>query len=285
MDVIEAHARRLPPIDDRWSPRPHTSEELWAGLLQGKVAGRAAHPLDNVRGNIELLLQGDPDKGFGMSFVSDAFGFDEVLDLVERAAGAAIDRSARAGDVFIEPAPVVGACEQVGDRLATAAQRGESVLIATGHPTGLVLLYIEIAKLLAAGGAKIVRPADGLSWRDGAYGVREIRYLEGVAMLTDRASLKHTHSPEAMQRMLAEATPDLVIGDHGFAGAAIESGIDVVSVADVNDPALIVAHALGRGEAVVVMDDNVAPDAYWPCFQAVASRLVPGDEEASVDPS
>jgi hypothetical protein len=272
MDVIEAHARRLPPVDDRWSPRPHTAAELSAGLLQGKVAGRAAHPLDNVRGNIELLLQGDHDKRFGMSFVSDAFGFEAVLDLVERAAGAPIDRSARTGDVFIEPGPVLAACERLGDRLATAARRGESVVIATGHPTGLVLLYMEIAKLLAAAGAKIVRPGDGLAW-DGAHGIREIRYLGGVAMLTDRASAKHTHAPEAMERMLTETTPDLVVADHGFAGAAIEAGIDAVSVADVNDPALIVAHALGRGDAVVVMDDNVAPDAYWPCFQAIAARV------------
>jgi hypothetical protein len=279
VDVIEAHARRLPPVDDRWSPRPHSADELSAGLLQGKVAGRAAHPLDNVRGNIELLLQGDPDKGFGMSFVSAAFGFEGVLDLVERAAGAPIDRSARAGDVFIEPGPVLAACEQMGDRLATAARRGESVALATGHPTGLVLLYMEIAKLLAAGGAKILRPADGLAWRDEAHEVREIRYLGGVALLTDRASAKHTHAPEAMERMLAETRPDLVVGDHGFAGAAIEADIDTVSVADVNDPALIVAHALGRGDAVVVMDDNVAPDAYWPCFQAIAARVRIEDAE------
>jgi hypothetical protein len=273
MDVIEAHARRLPPVDDRWSPRPHSAAELSAGLLQGKVAGRAAHPLDNVRGNIGLLLQGDPDKQFGMSFVSDAFGFEGVLDLVERAAGVPIDRSAREGDVFIEPGPVLAACQELGDRLATAAGRGESVLLATGHPTGLALLYMEIAKLLAAAGAKIVRPGDGLAWDDGAHGVREIRYLRGVAMLTDGASATHTHAPGAMQRMLKETTPDLVVADHGFAGAAIEAGIDAVSVADVNDPALIVAHALGRGDAVVVMDDNVAPDAYWPCFQAIAARV------------
>ena len=56
-----------------------------------------------------------------------------------------------------------------------------------------------------------------------------------VAMVTDRASAKHTHAPEAMQRMLKETTPDLVLADHGFAGAAIEAGIDAVSVADVNE--------------------------------------------------
>ena len=61
MDVIEAHARRLPRIDDRWTVRPHTREELLDGLRAGKVAGVAAHPLDNVRRNIELLIEQDPD--------------------------------------------------------------------------------------------------------------------------------------------------------------------------------------------------------------------------------
>ena len=57
MDVIEAHARRLPRVDDRWTVRPHTREELLDGLRAGKVAGVAAHPLDNVRRNIELLIE------------------------------------------------------------------------------------------------------------------------------------------------------------------------------------------------------------------------------------
>jgi hypothetical protein len=34
-----------------------------------------------------------------------------------------------------------------------------------------------------------------------------------------------------------------------------------------------VAKALGRTEAVIVMDDNVRPESYWPCFQAIAARL------------
>ena len=60
-------------------------------------------------------------------------------------------------------------------------------------------------------------------------------------------------------------------------GTAITSDIvrggETISIADVNDPALIVAKAQGRTEVVVVMDDHVEPDAYWPCFQAIASRF------------
>jgi hypothetical protein len=99
--------------------------------------------------------------------------------------------------------------------------------------------------------------------------------MGGVAVYTDRASALHTHSPEPMRRMLEEADPDLVFADHGFAGAAIEAGIDTVSIADVNDPALVVARHLDKpgAGAVAVMDDNVQPESYWPCFQVIASRF------------
>jgi hypothetical protein len=35
----------------------------------------------------------------------------------------------------------------------------------------------------------------------------------------------------------------------------------------------VVAKAQGRTETVIVMDDNVRPDDYWPCFQAIASQF------------
>src|SRR4029450_9233304 len=123
-------------------------------------------------------------------------------------------------------------------------------------------------------GAPTPHPPDGARWHD-AHRPHpwQIRYLDGVAMLTDEASARHTHSGAAMDRMLEDVTPDLVFADHGFAGAAIERGVDTVSIADVNDPALLVAQAQGRTGIVIVMDDNVAPQAYWPCFQAIAARL------------
>jgi hypothetical protein len=148
------------------------------------------------------------------------------------------------------------------------------VILATGHPTGLPLLYIEVGRELATRGVELLRPMDGVKWEDaGKRGQRQIRYLHSVAVLAGHGMLRHTHSANPMEQMLQEATPDLVFADHGFAGAAIERGIDTVSIADVNDPALIVAKAQGRTETVVVMDDNVQPDAYWPCFQAIVSRL------------
>ena len=156
----------------------------------------------------------------------------------------------------------------------TPEARFERVIVATGHPVGLAHLYIEVGRLLRAGGATILEPADGATWHDADRPHPwQIRYLDGVAMLTDEASARHTHSGDAMDRMLDDLTPDLVFADHGFAGAAIERGVDTVSIADVNDPALLVAQAQGRTRTVIVMDDNVAPQAYWPCFQVIAARL------------
>jgi Phosphatase len=274
MDVIEAHARRLPAVDDRFTPRTYPRDELARALEAGRVAGVATHPLDNVRGNARLLLEGDPDKQFGLTGLQDGLTLQDVLDLVSAGAGAVVDPVSEFGDVLIAPEPILDACESLGRRLALAAEGGERVLIATGHPGGLDLLYRELERLLLAHGGRVIKPADGTSWREPHLDHDwSIGYLSGVGMQTDGRVPRHTHWPDAMRLMLAEDRPDLVLADHGFAGAAIEAGVDTVSVADVNDPALLVAKAQGRTDVVVVMDDHVAPDAYWPCFQAAAAAF------------
>jgi hypothetical protein len=276
MDVIEAHARRLPAIDDRWTVRAHTRDELLEGLRAGKVAGIAAHPLDNVRRNAGLLIEQDPDKLFAMSDMPGPLALDDILDLVEAEAGEPIDRAARFGPVHIAAEPILAACEALGDRLAAAALGAERLLVATGHPNGLDVLYRELARLTGERGAKLVHPAEGATIQEeGRPGPWRIRYLGDVGLVTDHAVAKHTHAGDAMRRMLEDERPDLVLADHGFAGAAIEAGVETVSVADVNDPALIVAKAHGRTKIVVVMDDNVNADDYWPCFQAAAARFPP----------
>lgn len=274
MDVVRSHAARLPAIDDRWEPRDYDRDELTLGLLEGRVAfEEVSHPLDNVLRNIGLLVAGDPDKQFGLSGLN-RFSRHEILELVGAAAGFEPDRHATTGPVPVDPELVLQACEQVGDRLAEACLRGERVILATGHPVGLIHLYTAVGRELRARGATLLTPADGRTWldddRDHPW---QIRYLEGVALLTDVASARHTHSPDPMRRMLELERPDLVFADHGWAGAAIEHGIDTVSIADVNDPALVVARAQGRTGTVIVMDDNVRPEDYWPCFQAIAARL------------
>ena len=255
-----------------WDPGPHDREALRKALVDGGVAGVNSHDRPNVIWKVRRLCEGDPVSQFGLSGVS-GLPFGKVLSLVSDASGIDADPDLRHGLVIVDPEKVLRGCEEIGGRLALAAERGERVLIATGHPTGLPLLYQETGRLLERRGAKLIRPLDSFRWTDRGGRRRQIRYFAGVAMLTARGSALHTHSPEAMELMLAEETPDLVFADHGLAGAAIEAGVDTVAIADVNDPALVVAHDQGRSGPIVVMDDNVAPESYWPCFQAIASRF------------
>jgi hypothetical protein len=270
-DVIEAHVRRLPPLDlAAWAPRRVPRDELERALLAGLIAGWATHPLDNVRGNAQALLDHDFDKEFGLTGLQEGLTLDDVLDLVERAAGAPIDREARTGPVEIRPDPIVDAATAAGERLRKAAARGERIVLATGHPVGLAYLYHQLAAWLATNGADVRTPAGGARWHEPRLDHDwELAYWEGVAMLSDTREPRHTHQPFAMHRILEAERPDLVFADHGFAGAAIEGGVETISIADVNDPALLIAKAQGRTEHVLVFDDHVDPNAYWPVFLAL----------------
>lgn len=222
-------------------------------------------------GKIARLTQGDPDVLFGITGLLGV-GADEILALMAEAAGFDPDPLLRGGPTPIAPDLVLDACEAAGRRLAEAATRGERVLLATGHPAGLILLYQEAGRLLESGGAKLLRPLSGHAWHEGHYH-NQIRYLHGVAVLTDRGSTRHTHDPLPMELMLTDVQPDLVFADHGFAGAAIEAGVETISIADVNDPAPVVARHLRMTDLVIVMDDNVLPEDYWPCYQAIAAQF------------
>jgi hypothetical protein len=122
-------------------------------------------------------------------------------------------------------------------------------------------------------GAKVTRPGDGLAFS--FYGKRRrIVYVGRVAVLASNANLYHTHNAHPMELVLEQAGEvDLVVGDHGFAGAAVERGIDVVAVADINDPALAMAKAQGRAGVVLGMDDNVLPIHYEPVADYLAAGL------------
>ena len=172
----------------------------------------------------------------------------------------------------IASAAIVRACAAVAPRLREARRLRERVVLATGHPTGLIHLYRALAAWLAEGGARVITPGEGARWRESR--LAHDWFVEasgGVMALTDGAEPRHTHWPYAMHRILDAERPDLVFADHGFAGAAIEAGVETISIADVNDPALLVAQTQGRCEHVLVFDDHVAPQDYWPVFVTLAA--------------
>jgi hypothetical protein len=252
---------------------------LLEATVRGGMAGVVSHPLDNVIRHIQRMCDGDPGFQFGLSGLQ-GFTPAEVLALVSEASGFIPEEGATEGAFRVEAERILDACAAVGERLAEACRRGGRMILATGHPIGLMLLYTKVAEQLGQRGVELLTPVEGETWQDEEeLGLLRVEYLDGVAFLSDGSKAKHTHDGDPMRRMLERERPDLVFADHGFAGTAIESGIETVSIADVNDPALLVAKAQGRTETVVVMDDNAVvdgrlrPDAYWPCFQEIVAKL------------
>jgi hypothetical protein len=132
----------------------------------------------------------------------------------------------------------------------------------------VLVIHLQVASALRAAGAEVLVPEQ--DWREHVPGwsrAQTVRALNGVHVLATGGELLHTHMPEPMRALLAalgDAPPDLVVADHGWAGAAAEAGIETLALADCNDPALFVAEAEGKPVVTVPLDDNVKPHLYDP---------------------
>lgn len=236
------------------------------------LAGDTLTPRASVVGNAEALADGDPDKALGLGARGrDARG---VLEAVAALCGCSASLDERTGPGVIDPAALLDGLEAVGERLGALARTGGSILIATGHPTGVMAMYQAVARALAERAVKVLTPIEEEPLAGDADGRLRIRYLDGVGVLTTAIDLLHTHASWPMEEMLAAApAPDLVLADHGFAGAAIARGLEVACFTDVNDPAIAVARADGLVRLVVPIDDNRPPGTYEPLGAYLVRRI------------
>lgn len=232
--------------------------ELVARLIQGGLAGpHQSHPRESNVANAGRLSTGDPDYTFGMPDVASATA-EEALAAVAELTGAR-----EPGEPYIDPAATLRGVRKAAEVLAAACARGAQILVATGHPTGLLVHHVRLAAAISAAGGNLLQPLDDeVAYRvDGRR--RSIRYFGRVATLVDGANVLHTHLPDAMEAMLdAGPVPDLVFADHGYAGAAAARGIPAIAVMDTNDPALAVAWRRGADLTIIPMDDNRRPASY-----------------------
>jgi hypothetical protein len=260
MSAETSAARHLEPDDDL---RDH--------LVRHRIAGDVATSrYENLR-NIGRMLDDHDDYWFGL-VRRRAWTPDEVLEVMARRAGLHPDPSYTDGGDTIAPELVVAQLDRWRDRLAVAAEQGERVLLATGHPTGVLSLHLAVAQALRASGAEVLVVDAAWSWpweEQNAWTrrrPRHVRCVGGVHVLATGGELLHTHRPEPMSALLAvlDRAPDLVVADHGWAGAAAQAGIDTLGLADSNDPALFVAEEEGLPVVTVPLDDNVPPHLYDP---------------------
>jgi len=86
---------------------------------------------------------------------------------------------------------------------------------------------------------------------------RWIDAVEGVLVLSDEGNLMHTHDDMGMKDVIQALKPDIVMGDHGFAMAAINASVSTVAIFDVDDPAIAMAASVRPEDVIgVPMNDN-----------------------------
>jgi histidinol phosphate phosphatase hisN-like protein len=255
-------------------------EELRAYLVTSRIAGDVATSRQNNLDNFRRMSNREPLYLFGLD-PQGVWTSADVLKLMAERCGVSPDPGHTHGTDTINPERTIDRLDALAARLRAAVRRRERVLVATGHPVGMRPTHTAVAHALQAAGCTSISAATG--WRhpdDSAYGYQPgaIRFIETVGVLADPNGLHHTHSPLPMQAILAEldatgqAPPDLVVADHGWAGAAGQAGIDAVGFADCNDPALFVGEAEGRVRVCVPLDDNVAPHLYAPLTAYLLDR-------------
>lgn len=250
-------------------------------LLRHRIAGDVATPrLENLR-NIGRMLADHDEYWFGLERRHD-WTAGGVLAVMAKRAGLDPDSSRTDGADTIDPDLTVAQLDRWRDRLAAAAAGRDRVLLATGHPTGTLALHVQVAAALRRAGCTVLVPDTDWSWAwDDLTSSwarkrpRHVRCVAGVHVLAAGGELLHTHRPEPMQALLAalgDSPPDLVVADHGWAGAAAQAGVDTLALADSNDPALFVAEEEGLPVVTVPMDDNVPPQHY----DALAEHVLAG---------
>ncbi|MGH2729418.1 MAG: phosphatase [Actinomycetota bacterium] len=248
-----------------------------AALVAAGVAGpHQSHSRHNAISKIHSLLSGDSEEAFGLTGVTK-YSAGEILSFVAELTGCSPDMADLEGYDTIDPDLTINGLLRAGEVLREAAHRGATLLCATGHPSGLLEHHIRVVDSYRRAGGKVLllRENENISAREGRH--YEVRYVGGVGCFADWGSLRHTHSATPMEALLeAEPWPDLVVGDHGFAGAAIERGIPTIAIMDVNDPALAIAWAEKKQVTIVPMDDNRIPRSYEPSWQLLRAIIEGG---------
>jgi hypothetical protein len=267
------------------TPADWSAQALRDHLVAHAIAGTVATPRRDSLAKYRRMAAGDPGCQFGLTFRHD-WTADEVLQLMARRCGVSPDPARQDGPDYIDPDLTIDRLRAMAARLREVAADRGTVLFGTGHPAGLLPIHLAVSRRLRAAGCEVLMPAAG--WRGeltpgGGLEHGELRYIDRVAVVSMNAGLAHTHGPGPMQAMIAalretgQPMPDLVMADHGFAGAAGGAGLESVGFADCNDPALFVGEEEGLVAVTVPLDDNVQPHLYEPITAFLLQQMETGD--------
>jgi hypothetical protein len=243
-------------------------------LRKAGVAGtHTSHGAEDNLYKIHAFLDGHSTYVFGMDHLPRTVGFEETYAAVAERTGYPPDAEVSPGRGCIDPTRTAAGLLAAGERIRAVAGSGGRLLFGTGHPGALLFFYLQLGYWAEGLGGDVLV----LDGRERFGFSPDLEWVRHVAVLGDGASLYHTHSPQPMREALARAgRVDLVVADHGFAGAAIAADIPTVAIMDTNDPALAVASLRGADLTLVPMDDNRSQNSYLAALDVLTGVSGPG---------
>lgn len=206
----------------------------------------------------------------------------ELRRYVERAAG---DRQRRAplddawasvgkvfgatvGDPRIDPALTISAARGAVARISEIANANARVALATSLPASLLTFHLALARFARISGAEVADGDDVGPMRVDGRADRYLRWVDGVAVVTDGQSLCSVRALEAAQEWLFMIPrPALVIADGPYADVAVDAGIEVIAFAGLDHCSLVVGGDKNRRCLVVPMWTDRSPGAYRPLLE------------------
>jgi hypothetical protein len=222
-----------------------------------------------------------------------ATGPSELRRMVERAATdrpqpvGLVDAWGSVQEIFgataekpiIDPMLTIAAANRAVTRLVEVAEVGAPIALATSRPASLLTMHLALARLARISGGEVLTDGDSGPLRVDGRAARVIRWIDGVAVVTDGYDLCATRGTEAPQEWLfLIPRPALVVADGPYADVAIDAGIEVIAPAGLDHCSLAIGPSRDRKCLVVPMWTDRPPDAYRPLLESsLTAAIAPGE--------
>jgi hypothetical protein len=215
---------------------------------------------------IKRLVKGDSFYTFGIKRIEDAahnheISAKQIRDIMIESSGITIQRFSHKGAGHFSSGIVSQQLIKAIVDIKRLAQEGKTIAFATGHPGAMTGLMNELALWAENLGAKIAVTEYSLV----VDGRLRLDMIGRVLLPSDNCSAAHSHDFKMMEKFLELHPTDLVVADHGFAGAALNLEIPTIGFYDTDDPALPLARYLSLPILAVPINDN--------CYNADGAAL------------
>lgn len=235
-------------------------DKLRTSLLRSGITGEIrSHGAKTNLESVKRVTKEDPYVTFGIQVVHQAvrrreMTYTQAVDIVAASLGTTGERFRQDGPGYIDPRLTAERFGQMLDVIDEVAAANGRFLVATAHPGSMVTYYSKLIAYITDRGGQVYRAPQPFKIAE----YRWIDQIHGIHILSDEGNLLHTHDGAGFWQFLEHmpSLPDVVLADHGYAGAAINHGLKTIAIHDVDDPGIPLAAHLGADVLPIPMNDN-----------------------------